>query len=95
VVPRSQHGLILDLFSEKDMKAEEVVGDEEHLAVDKQRIAAALSKLDVRDQRVIRARYLRKKPLTLKQVGDKLGISRERVRQLEERALKKLKEVIK
>ena len=77
------------------MKAEEVVGDEEHLAVDKQRIAAALSKLDVRDQRVIRARYLRKKPLTLKQVGDKLGISRERVRQLEERALKKLKEVIK
>jgi len=53
-----------------------------------------VGKLPAREAQVLRWRYGLEgpRPLTLAEVGEKLGISRERVRQIEERALKKLKE---
>jgi len=49
-----------------------------------------LKLLDPREKAIINARYLRKTPATLAALGEKLGISRERVRQLELRAKRKL-----
>ena len=40
---------------------------------------------------IYRERLLNEEPLTLREIGDKYGISRERVRQIEERVKKKLK----
>ena len=40
---------------------------------------------------IYRERLLNEDPLTLREIGDKYGISRERVRQIEERVKKKLK----
>jgi RNA polymerase sigma-32 factor len=40
---------------------------------------------------IYRERLLNEEPLTLREIGDKYGISRERVRQIEERLKKKLK----
>ena len=60
------------------------------------RIEAALSTtLSVREQQVLRLRYLDdgESRRTLREVGDRLGLTRERVRQLEKRALAKLREV--
>jgi len=53
-----------------------------------------LKNINSRDRQVIFLRYgVRSgKTMTLQQIGDKFGVSRERVRQLEERALKKIKE---
>lgn len=53
-----------------------------------------VDKLPKREAQILRWRYGLEgpRPLTLAEVGEKLGISRERVRQIEERALKKLKE---
>ena len=51
----------------------------------------ALTKLDRRERFIVTKRYMEDSPWTLQKLGDHFGTSRERVRQLEKRALKKLK----
>jgi RNA polymerase sigma-32 factor len=54
----------------------------------------ALSQLSDREQVIIRERHLGDDVVTLEDLGKELGISKERVRQLEQRAMSRLKEVI-
>ena len=54
-------------------------------------INEALSKLPDREKKIIGARQLSENTVTLQELGKDLGISKERVRQLENRALNKLK----
>lgn len=59
----------------------------------KNKLRRMVKSLPVRDRDIIRLRYLKEDGcLTLQQVGNKYGISRERVRQLEERILEGMKE---
>jgi RNA polymerase sigma-32 factor len=55
-------------------------------------VRAALSHLPEREQRIVAARHLSDEPATLSDLGVELGVSKERVRQLEERALARLTE---
>lgn len=48
-------------------------------------------RLKDKDLVIFRQRLIAEKPLTLREIGEKYGISRERVRQIEERLKKKLK----
>ena len=50
----------------------------------------ALSRLNDREREVVRARRLTEEPVTLDVLGERLGISRERVRQIENRAVEKM-----
>ncbi|MCG8543877.1 MAG: RNA polymerase factor sigma-32 [Alphaproteobacteria bacterium] len=54
----------------------------------------ALTKLSDREQTIIRQRRLREDGATLEELGRSLGVSKERVRQLEQRALEKLRDHI-
>lgn len=45
-----------------------------------------LKDLSVRERRIVRKRWLAESPMTLEQLGAAFGVSKERVRQLEERA---------
>jgi RNA polymerase sigma-32 factor len=54
-------------------------------------IASSLAELSEREQIIIRERRLREEGSTLEELGRRLGISKERVRQIEHRALQKLK----
>ena len=54
-------------------------------------LAASLAELSDREQTIIRERRLREDGRTLEELGVRLGISKERVRQIEHRALQKLK----
>ena len=54
-------------------------------------INEALNKLPEREKKIIGARQLSENTITLQELGKDLGISKERVRQLENRALSKLK----
>ena len=51
----------------------------------------ALGFLNRREERIIRARRLAEESLTLEELGSELGISKERVRQIESRAMEKLR----
>ncbi len=55
-------------------------------------VKIALSDLPVREARIIQARLLEEETLTLEALGEELGVSKERVRQLEKRALTKLRD---
>ena len=74
-----------------DPLPDEIVGD----AIDEQRrvgwLKAALRVLNERELRIIRERRLQDEGATLELLGEKLGISKERVRQIETRAMEKLK----
>lgn len=62
----------------------------------KSQINRILHHLDQREQEVIIRRFgldYQQKPLTLKEVGETLGVTKERIRQLESRALLKLRQV--
>ena len=55
---------------------------------------SALGQLNEREMKIIRARRLAENGATLEELGVLLGISKERVRQIENRALEKLKAVL-
>jgi RNA polymerase sigma-32 factor len=55
-------------------------------------VAEALSLLSDREQMIIRERMMSEDPATLETLGETLGVSKERVRQLEARAKGKLRE---
>ena len=57
-------------------------------------IDQALKQLTPREQEVIAGRFFAGAAKTLQDVGDELGITRERVRQLESNALKKLHKIL-
>ena len=59
-------------------------------------IQKLLDRIDEREATILRLRYGldNREPMTLKEIGYKIGLTRERVRQLERGALKKLKEVL-
>ncbi|VEI48305.1 RNA polymerase factor sigma-32 [Actinobacillus equuli] len=65
--------------------------DEEHTGEATAQLAYALATLDERSQDIIKTRWLDEDKATLQDLADKYGISAERVRQLENAALKKSK----
>ncbi|MFM8563697.1 MAG: RNA polymerase sigma factor RpoD/SigA [Acidimicrobiia bacterium] len=61
-------------------------------ALEKRALTEQLRRLEEREEEVLRARFgIDGVPLTLAEIGDKMGVTRERVRQIEARALGKLR----
>jgi RNA polymerase sigma-32 factor len=51
-----------------------------------------MESLTAREQRIVEARILSDEPRTLQALGQEMGVSKERVRQLEVRACQKLRD---
>jgi RNA polymerase sigma-32 factor len=57
-------------------------------------LKSALTVLNERELKIVRERRLRDEGATLEELGESLGISKERVRQIENRALEKLRSAL-
>lgn len=83
-----------DFFADMAPLPDEVVGE----SIDGERrhewLQSALTVLSERELRILRERRLSDEGETLEALGTKLGISKERVRQIENRALEKLKKAL-
>jgi RNA polymerase sigma-32 factor len=84
--------------SHVDFVASEDRGQDDELSTAQERtmvsgkIGAALSRLDRRERYIVEQRVMAERPMTLKELGEHFGFSRERARQLEIRAKEKLKQ---
>ena len=70
---------------------EQITADGEDKSVRHALLSECVNKLSEREREIVRLRHLIEEPMTLRQVGKAMGLSRERVRQLEAQALRKLK----
>ena len=58
-------------------------------------LGEALTVLNDRERRIFEARRLADDPITLEELADEFGVSRERVRQIEVRAFEKVQKAVK
>jgi RNA polymerase sigma-32 factor len=85
----------------QDWLVDETADQEERLAEDeefdnrRQALSQALSVLNERERRIFEARRLADNPITLEELADEFGVSRERVRQIEVRAFEKVQKAVK
>lgn len=81
----------LELLREESPNQEEAIAQEEEKKIREREVQNAMKHLNDKEIYVIKSRIMAEEPLTLQQIGDHLKLSRERVRQIESEALKKLK----
>lgn len=80
----------IDILSDARENIETRLANKEEAALRRQILIESLQELSEREQFVIKNHILTETPLTLDEIGEKFNISRERVRQIEKRALEKL-----
>ncbi len=83
-----------DIIDTEQKSPEDIVGGEELNAKRKAILLSTMSELPTREQEILAMRWLSEKKETLEFIGEKYGISRERVRQIEKKSLKKLKSIL-
>lgn len=77
-------------FLSNNASIEDSVADKQESDLRLHLLAQAMDKLNDRERIIVRARRLQDDPMTLDSLGEQLGISRERVRQIETRAIEKM-----
>jgi RNA polymerase sigma-32 factor len=75
--------------------AERVMEENEQLDNRRKALGEALTVLNDRERRIFEARRLAEDPITLEELADEFGVSRERVRQIEVRAFEKVQSAVK
>src|SRR4030043_617794 len=83
-----------DLLKETSPNQEEVLGEEEEKKILEKDARVAMKRLNEKGEYVVKNRIMTDSPLTLQEIGSHLKLSRGRVRQIENEALKKLKKEI-
>ena len=85
---------LMSLLPDDRKNPEEVFESMKDSNVKKDYINSAIDKLNEREKIIIKLRKFQEKSITLDELGRKLKISKERVRQIETKALEKLKKTI-
>lgn len=82
---------MLDALADERKNQEEVLGDHQESLILQREVGKALEKLNEKERYIIEQRVAAEEPKTLQEIAEYFSISRERVRQIEEGARKKLK----
>jgi RNA polymerase sigma-32 factor len=86
-----EHGAMIDRLAALSPTPEDEASSRERRGRAQSAVVEALLDLTDREQLIVRERLMADEPQTLQELGEKLGVSKERVRQLEERACGKLR----
>ncbi len=81
----------IDALEDDGAQAAELVADAHDSETVREWLAAAFASLPPRERYILEERKLRDEPRTLESLGEELGLSKERVRQLEAAALGKMR----
>ena len=84
----------LSLLEDEDARPDEIIFAKDELNHKKDMVSQAIGSLDDRETQIINERHLSENPKTLEYLGEKLKISKERVRQIEKNAMNKMKAFI-
>jgi RNA polymerase sigma-32 factor len=82
---------MLNFLQDNKQSPEEQFADAQYRELLRQKMEQFAKSLKDKELVIYRERLLTEEPVTLREIGEKYGISRERVRQIEERVKKKLK----
>ncbi|MGE0213419.1 MAG: RNA polymerase sigma factor RpoH [Parvibaculaceae bacterium] len=83
-----------DWLVDNEDNQETVLAESEELSQRMKLLEGAMSKLTDRERRVFEARRLSEDPLTLEELSQEFGVSRERIRQIEVRAFEKVQKAV-
>jgi RNA polymerase sigma-32 factor len=84
-----------DWLADESDDQETVIAEREELDNRKRALTDALTVLNERERRIFEARRLSDNPVTLEELAEEFGVSRERVRQIEVRAFEKVQDAVK
>lgn len=87
-------GDILDMVASEEENQEYILGESQELARKRRLFSMAMTNLNEREREIISARRMSDNPTTLEDLSQSYGISRERVRQIENRAMEKMQEFV-
>jgi len=82
---------LLHFLPDDKQSPEEQVAETQYQQLLREKMALFAQGLKDKELVIYRERLLNEEPVTLREIGEKYGISRERVRQIEERVKRKLK----
>jgi RNA polymerase sigma-32 factor len=89
--PTASGARVLDRLSSNDATPEDRTIADERSVQTRAEIESFMREIPARERTILRERWLRDPPVTLQRLGERFGISKERVRQLEERIIAKLR----
>lgn len=93
-VVKSDGLTVLETIADDRMNQEELLGEYQQERQLTKHVARAIEGLNERERYIVEHRISSDDPLTLQDIADRFSISRERVRQIEERTLEKLKKTL-
>lgn len=85
---------LLESLADDRLNQEELLGNHQQAAELQKEVSTALQTLNDKERYIVECRITADTPQTLQEIADYFGISRERVRQLEERALQKMRTLL-
>tara|TARA_R110000868_G_scaffold29889_9_gene111042 strand:- start:6398 stop:7273 length:876 start_codon:yes stop_codon:yes gene_type:complete len=93
-VGESESDEFMDLLADDSPNPEAIVGDMIDGETRAKWIADAMEHLTAREREVITRRFLKDDKITLAEIGETFGVTKERIRQIEGKALSKLREAL-
>ncbi len=85
---------LIDSLADERINQEDALADFQEAFILEREVSVALDRLNEKERYIIENRVTADDPMTLQEIADHFSVSRERIRQIEEGALKKMKKLL-